>query len=112
MIHSSCSGSPRATDANRRRLALEDRDQQIRRGRRRERRASGDELVEDDAEAVAIRSSVDRQPARLLGRHVGDRADDHARAGLDRRRDRRRPHRRTSRRRRAKVATPKSSTLT
>ena len=55
----------------------------------RERRAARHELVQHDAEAVAIRSPVNSEPARLFGRHVRDRADDHARARLDRRRHRR-----------------------
>ena len=74
--------------ANRRRLALENRNQQVRRRRSAERRAARHELVQDDADAVTIRSPINREPARLFRRHVRDRADDHPRARLDRRRHR------------------------
>ena len=84
MIHSSCAGTLRAArrsgGGSRSRMATS----RSRRGRRGERRASGDELVQHDAEAVAIGAAVDAAAARLLGRHVGDRADDHAGAGLGR----------------------------
>ena len=74
---------------DRRGFAFENRDQQIGRRRRGERRPACDELVEHHAKAVAIRSSIDREPSSLFRRHVGDGADDRACARLDGRRDRR-----------------------
>ena len=75
--------------SDRRGFALENRDQQIRRRRRGERRPAGHQLVEHDAEGVTIRSPVDGKPARLFRGHVGNGADDGACARLDRRRNRR-----------------------
>jgi hypothetical protein len=43
-----------------------------------ERHLSGEHLVEHDAEAVEIGQSIDVLAATLLGRHVGERADDAA----------------------------------
>ena len=44
----------------------------------RERAAAGEHLVEHDAEGPDVGALVDGLAARLLGRHVGRRAEDHA----------------------------------
>ena len=43
-----------------------------------ERHPAGGELEEHDAEREEIGAVIDRPAERLLGRHVGHRADDHA----------------------------------
>ena len=46
-----------------------------------ERRAAGEQLVGDHAERVEVRVRTERLVGGLLGRHVGRRADRHARRG-------------------------------
>ena len=83
--------------------------------RRRNARPAGQHLVEHAAERPDVRALVDRLAARLLGTHVGGRAEDHAGLASHARRDRRRAR---SRRHAAPLAassafaSPKSSTFT
>ena len=47
-----------------------------------ERPASGEELVQHDAEREDVGPRIDRLPERLLGRHVAAGADDYSRSGM------------------------------
>ena len=69
------------------RLVLDDRSEGLDRGLSLEGRAPGHHLVEHRAEGELVGAVVHRTPARLLGRHVPDRAHDDARGGVGRPQD-------------------------
>lgn len=72
----------RAQLARPRNVAVHDVEHQRLALRRRMRRHSGEALIEDRAERVDVRARPDRARVReLLGRHVADRADQHAALG-------------------------------
>ena len=72
------------------RLGLDHRRQDRRHVLAVERASARQHLVEHDAERPDVGALVDRLAARLLGRHVGGRAENHAHLRRRRRRDRRR----------------------
>ena len=74
----------------RRRIARQDGDDHVRGGAASERRRARQQLVQHRAKAEEVGLLVNLQPARLLGRHVLRRADEHAAGGLPGRRSRRR----------------------
>jgi hypothetical protein len=71
-------------------IAAEDCAHRVGMGGARERAPARKHLVKDRAEAENIRSVIGRKPANLLGRHVPDRTEHHARRrpALDRQRGR------------------------
>ena len=66
-----------------RRLPIKNGDERVAGRRTGERRTAGDQLVQHDAQAEAVRTPVDVQAACLLRRHVRDRPDHHPDAGVD-----------------------------
>jgi hypothetical protein len=70
-------------------LLADDRRHRFRPARAQERARSRQHLVQQRAEGELVRAEIERLAERLLGRHVGERADRHARHGHARRRRRR-----------------------
>ena len=58
---------------------VQDRVHRVDAGVAAERRPAGEHLVQQDAEAEDVAAVIDLAAARLLGRHVGDGAEHHAR---------------------------------
>src|SRR5437588_76987 len=56
------------------RLSFEDRNNHVARRCAVEGYGTGEHLVDHDAEAKDVTARIDRQSARLLGRHISDRA--------------------------------------
>ena len=71
----------RAQLRNRRGLVAQDRGDHVHRARAVERTFAGQHLIEHDAEREDVGPRVDLPAARLLGRHVGHRAEDLALPG-------------------------------
>ena len=70
--------------AQRRRLPVEYRGQRVHRRLAEERRSARQHFVEHDAKGKDIRARIHEQASRLLGRHVGHRAENLALQGLER----------------------------
>ena len=68
----------RAVTGQRRRGAVHDLLQHLEIGRAAERPVAGQQFVEHDAERKDVAARIERLPRPLLGRHVGDGADDDA----------------------------------
>src|SRR5262249_58592977 len=64
------------------RLLVQNRRERVHDRRARERSLAGRHLVEDRPERELVRAEVERRPARLLRRHVTDRAEDDAACSL------------------------------
>ena len=75
-------GHVRPNVLQRRRLIAHDRVHRRPLGLATERPASGEELVQHDAEREDVRPRIDRLPERLFGRHVAAGADDHSGPGM------------------------------
>ena len=67
-----------------RRMVLDDGRHRVHRGLAVERALAREHLVEHGAERKDVRAMIGRHAAHLLGRHVADRAEHHARQGVGR----------------------------
>ncbi len=82
----SVGGTPGAADGDRLGILLEDRRGGLDAGRSAERSLPGQHLVEDDTEGEDVRAVIGGLALHLLGRHVGDGAEQATGSGIEGRR--------------------------